>query len=82
MPPQYNREILINLTKLSKRFSADKKHMSHALQQAIVSYGSFYRRLGHYDETEVLIKPMIANKIRIFGREKRNDDYVLQSRFA
>lgn len=56
--------------------------MSHALQQAIVSYGSFYRRLGHYDETEVLIKPMIANKIRIFGREKRNDDYVLQSRFA
>lgn len=65
MSPQDRREILGHLDQIIEhddRFSTDGEHMSQALKQATVSFGSFYRRLGHYDETEVLIKRTIANK--------------------
>ena len=65
MSPQDKREMLGHLDKVIEhdaRFSIDEKPMSHALKQATGFYGSFYRRLGHGDETEKLLKRKIDYK--------------------
>ena len=60
MSTQDKSEILGHLDKIIVEhdlvFQTDGKHVSNPLKEAIVSFGSFYRRLGHYEETSTLIK--------------------------
>ena len=38
------------------------KHISHALKEATISFGSFYRRLGRYHETRNLIERAMSDE--------------------
>ena len=59
MPTQDKSETLGHIDKIIEHqqdFLVNGNHMSHALKQATVSFGSFYRRLGRYQETRALIE--------------------------
>lgn len=59
MPTQDRIETLGHIDKIiehHQNFQISGKHISHALKQATVSFGSFYRRLGRYRETRTLIE--------------------------
>lgn len=65
MSTQDKNEVLGHLDKIiehDQRFRADEKHISPALKRATVSFGSFYRRLGHYHETKTLIEAVIGDE--------------------
>ena len=59
MPTQDKSETLGHLDKIIKHeheSQVNGNNISHALKQATVSFGSFYRRLGRYHETRALIE--------------------------
>ena len=59
MPTQDKSKILghiDNIIEHHQLFQVNGKHIPHALKQATVSFGSFYRRLGRYHETRILIE--------------------------
>lgn len=59
MPTQDKSETLGHIDKIIEHhqvFQINGKYISHALKQATVSFGSFYRRLGRYHETRTLIE--------------------------
>ena len=59
MPTQDKSETLGHIDKIIEHqqdFQVNGNHISHALKHAIVSFGSFYRRLGRYHETRALIE--------------------------
>ncbi|KAL8859442.1 MAG: hypothetical protein Q9178_004120 [Gyalolechia marmorata] len=65
MPTQDKIEILGHIDKITeheKVFRTNGKPISHALKQAIVSFGSFYRRLGRYHETRTLVEQAMGDK--------------------
>lgn len=39
----------------------NEEHMSQTLEQVTIFFGNFYRRRGHYNETEALIERTVAN---------------------
>lgn len=64
MPTQDKIETLGHIDKIIEHhqvFQASGKHISHALKQATVSFGSFYRRLGPYHETTTLIERAMSD---------------------
>ena len=65
MPVQDKSETLGHIDKITEHhqvFQIDGKHISHALKQATVSFGSFYRRLGRYHETQMLIERAMVDE--------------------
>ena len=59
MPTQDKSETLGHIDKIIEHqqdFLVNGNHMSHALKQATISFGSFYRRLGRHQETRALIE--------------------------
>lgn len=65
MPSQDKSETLGHIDKIIKHhqvFQINGTHISHALKQATVSFGSFYRRLGRYHETRILIELAMGDK--------------------
>lgn len=57
MSTQDKSETLGHIDKIIEHHQAfHGKHVSYALKQATVSFGSFYRRLGRYHETRILIE--------------------------
>ncbi|KAL8910847.1 MAG: hypothetical protein Q9171_003885 [Xanthocarpia ochracea] len=65
MPTQDKIEILGHIDKITeheKVFRTNGKPISHALKQATVSLGSFYRRLGRYHETRILVEQAMGDK--------------------
>ena len=64
MPAQDKSEILGHIDKIIEHqvFRVNGKHISRALKQATVSFGSFYRRLGRYHETRTLIEQAMGDE--------------------
>jgi len=59
MPIRDKGETLAHLDKIiehDQAYHASGRHISHALKEATISFGSFYRRLGRYPETKGLIE--------------------------
>ena len=59
MPTQDKSETLGHLDKIienQQEFQVNGNHISRVLKQATVSFGSFYSRLGRYNETTALIE--------------------------
>lgn len=65
MPTQDRSETLGHIDKIIEHhqvFQVNEKLISHALKQATVSFGSFYRRLGRYHETRALIERAMGDE--------------------
>ncbi len=59
MPIRDKGETLAHIDKIiehDQTYQISGKHISHALKHATISFGSFYRRLGRYHETQGLIE--------------------------
>ncbi|KAL8871438.1 MAG: hypothetical protein Q9174_002726 [Haloplaca sp. 1 TL-2023] len=66
MPIRYKGETLSHMDKIIEHDQAyaatGKKHVSDALKEASISFGSFYRRLGRYHETQNLIERAMGDE--------------------
>ena len=65
MPVQDKSEVLGHIDRIIEHhevFQVNGSHISHALKQATVSFGSFYRRLGRYHETQTLIERAMGDE--------------------
>ncbi len=65
MPTQDKSETLAHIDKIiehDRAFHVNEKHISDVLKEATVSFGSFYRRLGRYHETQGLIERAMSDE--------------------
>lgn len=65
MPTQDKSETLGHIDKIIEHhqvFQVNGKRIAHALKEATVSFGSFYRRLGRYHETRTLIERAMGDE--------------------
>lgn len=65
MPTQDKSETLSHIDKIIEHhqvFQVNGKHISHALKQAIISFSSFYRRLGRYQEARTLLERAMGDE--------------------
>ena len=65
MPIRDKGETLAHMDKIiehDKAYQVSGKHVSNALKEASISFGSFYRRLGRYHETKGLIERAMGDE--------------------
>ncbi|KAL8952935.1 MAG: hypothetical protein Q9183_007361, partial [Haloplaca sp. 2 TL-2023] len=66
MPIRHKGETLSHMDKIigyDQAYAATgRKHISDALKEASISFGSFYRRLGRYHETQDLIERAMGDE--------------------
>ena len=65
MPIRYKGETLSHMDKIiehDQAYHKGGKHVSNALKDATISFGSFYRRLGRYRETQDLIERAMGDE--------------------
>ena len=65
MPIRYKGETLSHMDKIiehDQAYHKGEKHVSNALKEAAISFGSFYRRLGRYNETQNLIERAMGDE--------------------
>ena len=64
MPIRYKGETLSHMDKIMEHARAYKsaKFESNALKDATISFGSFYRRLGRYQETQTLVERAMSDE--------------------
>lgn len=65
MPTQDKSETLAHIDQIiehDRAFHINEKQISDALKEATVSFGSFYRRLGRYHETQGLIERAMSDE--------------------
>ena len=66
MPIRYKGGTLSHMDKIIEHgqiyAATGRKHVSYALKEASISFGSFYRRVGRYHETQNLIKRAVGDE--------------------
>lgn len=65
MPIRDKCETLAHMDRIiehDQTYQASERHISHALKDATISFGSFYRRLGRYRETQRLVERAMSDE--------------------